>query len=108
MSRRETAKEENQFTPKRWTASRKKAAVLRLLAGESLDGVSRDLGVTIVQLEEWKNRVLDKMEILLKNREEDPLNKELDTAKKKIGELAMENELLLQRARKQGVFWAGR
>jgi len=93
---------------RRWTAVRKKAAVLRLLSGESLDDVSRDLGVTIAQLDSWRQRVLDQMDLLLKSREEDPLNKELDAAKKKIGELSMENELLREKARKQGVFWAGR
>lgn len=93
---------------RRWTAARKKAAVLRLLAGESLDDVSRDIGVTIAQLEGWKQKVLDQMETLLKCREEDPLEKELDLAKKRIGELSMENELLRERSRKQGVFWSGR
>ena len=93
---------------RRWTAGKKKAAVLRLLAGESLDDVSRDLGITIAVLDSWKQRVLDQMEILLKSREDDPLNKELDAAKRKIGDLSMENELLRERSRTQGVFWAGR
>ncbi len=95
-------------TQRRWTASKKKAAVLRLLAGEPLDDVSRELGVTIAQLDGWKQKVLTQMEILLKAREEDPINKELDAAKKKIGELSMENELLREKAKKQGVFWGGR
>ena len=99
---------ENQRVVKRWTAARKKAAVLRLLAGESLDDVSRDIGITIAQLEEWKLKVLDHMETLLKCRENDPLNKELDAAKRRIGELSMEVELLRERARKKGVFWSGR
>jgi len=93
---------------KNWTSGRKKAAVLRLLAGESLDDVSRELAVTIAQLEGWKQRVLEQMEIVLKSRKEDPLDKELDAAKRKIGELSMENELLREKARKQGVFFAGR
>jgi transposase-like protein len=95
-------------TTKRWTASKKKAAVLRLFAGESLDDVSRELGITIAQLDNWKQKVLTQMEVLLKAREDDPLNKELDAAKKKIGELSMENELLREKAKKQGVFWGGR
>jgi hypothetical protein len=33
---------------------------------------------------------------------------ELDTAKKKIGELTMENELLRERSRRNGVFLAGK
>ena len=93
---------------KNWTAGRKKAAVLRLLAGESLDAVSRDLAVTIAQLEAWKQRALEQMEVALKTTKSEAVDKELDAAKKKIGELSMENELLRERARKQGVFWSGR
>lgn len=93
---------------KNWTAGRKKAAVLRLLAGESLDAVSRELAVTIAQLETWKQRALEQMEVALRATRNEAVDKELDAAKKKIGELSMENELLRERARKQGVFWAGR
>lgn len=93
---------------KNWTAGRKKAAVLRLLAGESLDAVSRELAVTIAQLETWKCRALEQMEVALRTTRNEAVDKELDAAKKKIGELSMENELLRERARKQGVFWSGR
>jgi len=99
---------ETYVVQKRWTAGRKKAAVLRLLSGESLDDVSRDLGITIAEIEGWRQRVLDQMEALLKCREENPFSKELDAAKKRVGELCMENELLKERSRRQGVFWAGR
>ena len=93
---------------KNWTASRKKDAVLRLLSGESLDSVSRDLAITIAQLESWKKRALEVIESALKSQKENPLDKELNAAKRKIGELSMENELLRERSRKQGVFWSGR
>ena len=93
---------------KNWTAGRKKAAVLRLLAGESLDAVSRELAVTIAQLETWRRRALEQMEVALRTTRNEAIDKELDAAKKKIGELSMENELLRERARKQGVFWSGR
>lgn len=106
MSKQESR--ENQPITMRWTAARKKAAVLRLLSGEALDDVSRVIGVTIAQLEEWKLKVLDHMELSLKCREDDPLSRELDTAKRRIGELSMEIELLRERARKKGVFWSGR
>lgn len=93
---------------KRWTANRKKEAVLRLLRGESIDGLSRELGVTIGQLEEWKRVVLENMELLLKVRTEEPFQAELDVAKKRIGELCMENELLKEKAKRNGVFWGGK
>lgn len=52
--------------------------------------------------------VLDNMELLLKARKEDPLQAELDGAKKHIGELCMENELLKEKGKRQGVFWGGK
>src|SRR5208282_1661914 len=85
--------------PKRWTAGRKKEAVLRLLRGESVDGLSREPGVTITQLEEWKQTVLEQMELLLKSRTDEPLQAELEVAKKRIGELCMENELLKEKSK---------
>lgn len=108
----ENAKTEVRQAPvtrkKRWTAGRKKEAVLRLLKGELVDGLSRELGVPIAHLEGWKERVLQRMESLLKDQEEHVINEELDAAKKQIGELCMENELLREKSRKQGVFWGGK
>ncbi len=93
---------------KRWTAGRKKEVVLRLLRGEEIDGLSRELGVTISELEGWKQMVLGRMELLLKTQKEDPHYKPLQEAKKRIGELCMENELLKEKDRKRGVFWGGK
>ncbi len=73
----------------RWSASRKRDVVLRLLRGESLDAVSRAVGVELYRLEEWQARALAG----------EPLAAELDAAKRHIGELSMENELLRERAR---------
>lgn len=84
----------------RWSARRKREVVLRILRGESLEALSRELGVEIYRLEQWRERALTGLEILLKDREEDhPLHAELDTAKRHIGELSMENELLRARCR---------
>lgn len=101
-------KGEEREVRKRWTAPRKKEAVLRLLKGEPIDGLSRELGVTIGQLEQWQETVLTRMELLLKERSEEPVYEELEAAKKQIGELCMENELLREKSRKQGVFWGGK
>jgi len=92
----------------RWTVGRKKEAVLRLLRGESVDIVSRELGVTIGQLESWRARVLEGMELTLMDRPEEPLALELDAAKREIGELHMEVELLRSKVAKKGVFCQGR
>jgi len=73
--------------------------VLRVLRGESLDALSREVGVEIYRLEEWRERALAGLEGGLKNRQGDPLAEALDTAKRHIGELSMEIELLRERAR---------
>lgn len=93
---------------KKWTAGRKKEAVLRLFRGEAVDSLSRELGMTIGQLESWKSTVLERMELVLKDRSEEPLGIELEAAKKQIGELHMENELLRSKVAKKGVFYTGR
>lgn len=93
---------------KRWTASRKIEVVLRLLRGESIDGLSRELGIEVYLLEEWRAKALQGMESGLKARLEDPLQQELDNAKKRLGELLMENELLQIKASKAPAFRMGR
>jgi len=87
---------------KRWSAKRKLEAVMRLLRGEPLSDLSRELGVEISRLEQWKTQALGGMEEILKERTDHPLSGELARAKKQIGELAMENELLREKARRQG------
>ena len=83
----------------RWSAGRKREVVLRVLRGESLDALSREVGVEIYRLEEWRERALAGLDSGLKNRQGDPLAEALDAAKRHIGELSMEIELLRERAR---------
>lgn len=84
----------------RWSARRKRDVVLRLLRGESLETLSRELGVELYRLEQWRERALTGLEVSLKDREEDhPVHAELDAAKRHIGELSMEIELLRARCR---------
>ena len=70
--------------------------VLRLLCGESLDAVSRAVGVEIYRLEEWKARALAGLELGLKEQAGEPVAAVLDAAKRHIGALS---ELLRARAR---------
>ena len=81
----------------RWSASRKRDVVLRLLRGESLDAVSRSVWRSIAWT--WKTRALAGLELGLKAQAGEPLAAELDAAKRHIGELSMEIELLRERAR---------
>ena len=83
----------------RWSAGRKREVVLRVLRGEPLDALSRELGVEIYRLEEWRDKALSGMDLGLKDRQQDPLSHDLDAAKRHIGELSMEIELLRERAR---------
>ena len=98
--------ESSQF--KRWTSSRKMEVVLRMLKGESIDKLSRELGLEIYVLEEWQSKALAGMQSGLKARLEDPLLQELDQAKKRLGELIMENELLEIKASRAPGFRMGR
>lgn len=92
----------------RWGRKKKMEVVLRLLQGEPLDAVSRELGVEMSRLELWRTKAITGMELGLKERERDPLHTELDAAKRHIGELTMEVELLREKARRSGAFWPGR
>lgn len=89
---------------KRWSFSRKQEVVLRMLRGEPVEALSRELGIEIYRLEEWRRKALLGMEEGLRERIGDPLNTELDQAMKRIGELSMENELLRLRCEKKGPF----
>ena len=39
----------------RWSVTRKREVALRLLRGESMEALARELGVEIYRREEWKN-----------------------------------------------------
>ena len=82
----------------RWSASRKRDVVLRLLRGESLEALSREAGVEIYRLEAWRERAMAGLELGLKDRHGEPVAEVLDAAKRHIGELSMEIELLRARA----------
>lgn len=98
--------ESNQY--KRWTAPRKTEVVIRILRGESLDALSRELGLEVYVLEEWHSQAIQGMEAGLKSRNNDPIKEELDQAKRRIGELIMENELLAIKASRAPSFRTGR
>ena len=83
----------------RWSASRKRDVVLRLLRGESLEALSREAGVEIYRLDAWRERAMAGLELGLKDRHGEPVAEVLDAAKRHIGELSMEIELLRERAR---------
>jgi len=79
---------------KRFSARRKLAAVQRLLRGESLEVLSRELNVPAHRLSEWRDRALLAAEGALKERERDARDEEIERLKAKVGEITMANELL--------------
>jgi transposase len=86
----------------RWSAGRKREVVLRMLRGESVDALSRELNVEIYRLEQWREKALSGIDESLKKRQNHPIQAELNQAMRRIGELTMENELLWERVRKPG------
>ena len=78
----------------RWTVARKREVVLRLLRDEPVQLLSRQLGVEIFRLEQWREKAIGGIDASLKQRKGDPVQAELDIAMKRIGELIMQVELL--------------
>jgi hypothetical protein len=79
---------------RRMSARRKQAAVLRLLRGEDLELLSRELGVTAAELSGWREAFLAAGEAVLKSRPADIRDAEIGRLKQKVGDLTMANELL--------------
>lgn len=82
----------------RFSARHKREAVLRLLRGESLEKVSRELGVTAARLSTWREAFMESGTQGLKTRAVDGgEDSERQRLQAKIGELTMENELLYRK-----------
>ena len=86
----------------RWSASRKREVVLRLMRGESAELLSRELGLPLFKLEQWRQRAEAALEGALKEREGDPADGQLAAAMQRIGALTMENELLRAKMERPG------
>ena len=79
---------------RRMSARRKQGAVLRLLCGEDLELVSRDLGVPAAELTAWRDAFLGAGEAALRTRPAAGRDAEIGRLKAKVGELTMASELL--------------
>lgn len=90
------AGEAEQKAPKRFFPQHKTEAVLRLLRGEDIELVSRELGVTAARLTRWRDKFLASGAEGLKKR---PAKEEAEVKRlrEKIGEQTMENELLKEK-----------
>jgi transposase len=89
----------------RWSAGKKTEVVLRLLRGESLEELSRELKVEAHRLAAWRDDFLAAGSQGLKgqrsNRSTD--DRALKQAERKIGLLTLENEVLRAAAEKRGL-----
>ena len=69
---------------------------MRLFRGEGLDTVSREIGVTAARLSQWREAFLEAGQAGLKSRKRDHKDAEIDRLRRKVGELTMDNELLVE------------
>ena len=79
---------------RRMTAGRKRDAVLRLLRGEPLELVARELAVTAADLSAWRDAFLEAGGASLKARARDDRDERIERLQSKLGEVLMDNELL--------------
>lgn len=98
-ARRATGGEPGRVDRGRFSSRRKMDAVLRLLRGEALDALSRELGVTAATVSGWRAEFLAGGQASLKSRPGDERDDEIKRLRAKVGEITMDNELLFERCR---------
>ena len=85
-------------SPQRWTAKRRAALILSILKGEtSAQAAARKHGLTVAEVEEWRDRFLLGAENALRARpkDEDTLKDEqIKKLKQKVGELVLDLDVL--------------
>jgi hypothetical protein len=83
--------------PARFSARQKTAVVLRLLRGEALDLVSRELGIPAARLATWREAFLAAGQDALKKQPLDSRDREIGRLREKLGEATMDMELLREK-----------
>ena len=95
MSTEQTTNDE---TLKRWTAKRRVALVLEILRGETTAAeAARRHGLTVAEIEQWKERFLGGAENALRSRpldDEALKDQEIKRLQRKVGELVMDIDIL--------------
>jgi len=86
----------------RWSVQGKTEVVLRLLRGEDLVEVSREVRVPPPQLEEWRRVFLESGQQGLRKRGRDPSERALLRTRAKLGEVTMRLELASELLEKRG------
>ena len=79
---------------KRWTAKRRQALILQLIRGETTaTEAARKYGLTVREVEEWREKAIVAMENALRSRPRDEAEQkaqEIKLLKQKVGELVMD------------------
>ena len=90
--------EDHPESPQRWTAKRRAALVLSILKGEtSAQAAARKHGVTVAEVEDWRDRFLLGAENALRARPKDEealKDEQIKTLKQKVGELVLDVDVL--------------
>src|ERR671935_1638091 len=81
----------------RFSARQKAEVVLRLLRGEALDLLSRELGIPAARIATWRESFLDAGQEAMKTHPLDTRDRELGRLREKLGESTMEIELLREK-----------
>jgi hypothetical protein len=84
-------------TPQRFSARQKTEVVLRLLRGEALDLVSRELGIPAARLTTWREAFLTAGQEAMKTQLLDSRDREIGRLREKLGESTMAIELLREK-----------
>ena len=84
----------------RFSSRKKLDAVLRLLRGDNLDELSRDLGVTAATVSGWRDTVVAAGHASLKSRQPDARAEAVTRLKATIGDLTMRHEVLREGLRR--------
>ena len=83
---------------KRWTAKRRAALVMEILRGDtSVAEAARKHGVTVAEVEDWRERFLAGAENALRSRpadEDGQKDREIKRLKQKVGELVMDLDIV--------------
>jgi hypothetical protein len=83
--------------PERFSARQKTAVVLRLLRGEALDILSRELGSPAARLATWREAFLAAGQEAMKTHPLDNHDRALGRLREKLGESTMDIELLREK-----------
>src|SRR6266850_5692912 len=97
-----TTERRGEELPERWSAPRKTEVVLRVIRGEAIDEVAREIQVPVHEVEEWRRIFLESGQQGLKRRGLDPEEREVRRLQAKIGDMTMRLELAEHLLEKKG------